>query len=244
VVKYIVAIIVIVLAWAICFVIPLPWIVAIAATGLVLLVLLGIFLYRRYRALKAAREIEKALNAQAEEQARSARPEQQAEVRAMQAEVNRAITALKGSKLGGKGGAEALYALPWYVIVGPPGSGKTTALRNSGIPFPYMSAQTGGGIRGVGGTRNCEWWLSNEGVLLDTAGRYMTEDDDREEWLSFLDLVKKNRPLKPLNGIIVAVNVAELGASREQQVEATARKVRERVDEVQARLQLTAGTLT
>ncbi len=238
-VKYIVAFIVIALVWVICFIIPLPWIVAIAATGLVLLVLLGIFLYRRYRALKAAREIEKALNAQAEEQARSARPEQQAEVRAMQAEVNRAITALKGSKLGGKGGAEALYALPWYVIVGPPGSGKTTALRNSGIPFPYMSAQTGGGIRGVGGTRNCEWWLSNEGVLLDTAGRYMTEDDDREEWLSFLDLVKKNRPLKPLNGIIVAVNVAELGASREQQVEATARKVRERVDEVQARLQLT-----
>ncbi len=237
--KYIIAIIVIALAWAICFVLPLPWIVAIAATGLVLLVLLGIFLYRRYRALKAAREIEKALNAQAEDQARAARPEQQAEVRAMQAEVNRAITALKNSKLGGKGGAEALYALPWYVIVGPPGSGKTTALRNSGIPFPYMSAQTGGGIRGVGGTRNCEWWLSNEGVLLDTAGRYMTEDDDRDEWLSFLDLVKKNRPLKPLNGIIVAVNVAELGASREQQVEATARRVRERVDEVQARLQLT-----
>ena len=96
-VKYIVAFIVIALVWVICFIIPLPWIVAIAATGLVLLVLLGIFLYRRYRALKAAREIEKALNAQAEEQARSARPEQQAEVRAMQAEVNRAITALKGS---------------------------------------------------------------------------------------------------------------------------------------------------
>ena len=237
--KYIIAIIVIALAWAVCFVIPLPWTVAIAATGLVLVVLLAIFLYRRYKALKAAREIEKALNAQAEEQARAARPEQQAEVRAMQAEVNRAITALKNSKLGGKGGAEALYALPWYVIVGPPGSGKTTALRNSGIPFPYMSAQKGGGIRGVGGTRNCEWWLSNEGVLLDTAGRYMTEDDDRDEWLSFLDLVKKNRPLKPLNGIIVAVNAAELGASRDEQVDATARRVRERVDEVQARLQLT-----
>lgn len=236
--KYIIAFIVIALAWTICYVLKLPWIVAVAATILVLFVLLAIFLYRRFRARKAAREIEKALNAQAEEQARSARPEQQAEVRAMQAEVNRAINALKGSRLGGKGGIDALYALPWYVIVGPPGSGKTTALRNSGIPFPYMSAQTGGGVRGVGGTRNCEWWLSNEGVLLDTAGRYMTNDDDREEWLSFLDLLKKNRPGKPLNGIIVAVNVAELGSSREQQVEATARRVRERVDEVQARLQL------
>lgn len=235
--KYIIAFVVIAIAWTVVYVLQLPWIYAIAATLLVFLVLLAIFLYRRYRALKAAREIEKALNAQAEEQARSVRPEQQAEVRAMQAEVNRALAALKNSRLG-KGGADALYALPWYVIIGPPGAGKTTALRNSGIPFPYMSAQTGGGVRGVGGTRNCEWWLTNEGVLLDTAGRYTTEDDDRDEWLSFLDLLKKNRPAKPLNGIIVAVSVAELSTAREQQVEAVARRVRERVDEVQARLQL------
>jgi type VI secretion system protein ImpL len=103
---------------------------------LTVLALVGLVLYRKYRARKAAREIEKALNAQAEEHARTVRPEQQAEVRAMQAEVTRAIASLKSSKLG-KSGAEALYALPWYVIIGPPGSGKTTALRNSGLQFPY-----------------------------------------------------------------------------------------------------------
>ncbi len=235
--KYIIAFVVIAIAWTVVYVLNLPWTIAILATLLVLFVLFTIWLYRRFKARKAAREIEKALNAQAEEQARSVRPEQQAEVRAIQAEFNRAIGALKNSRLG-KTGVDALYALPWYVIIGPPGAGKSTALRNSGIPFPYMSQQTGGGVKGVGGTRNCELWLSNEGVLVDTAGRYTTDDDDRDEWFSFLDTLKKSRPRKPLNGVIVAVNVAELGTVREQQVEQVANRVRERIDEVQARLQL------
>ena len=29
-----------------------------------------------------------------------------------------------------------LYDMPWYIIIGPPGSGKTTALVNSEIKFP------------------------------------------------------------------------------------------------------------
>ncbi len=235
--KYIIAFIVIAIAWTVVYVLNLPWLLAIFATLFVFFVLFSMWLYRRFKARKAAREIEKALNAQAEEQARSVRPEQQAEVRAIQAEFNRAIGALKSSRLG-KTGVDALYALPWYVIIGPPGAGKSTALRNSGIPFPYMSAQTGGGVKGVGGTRNCELWLSNEGVLVDTAGRYTTDDDDRDEWFSFLDMLKKSRSRKPLNGVIVAVNVAEIGTAREQQVEQIASRVRERIDEVQSRLQL------
>src|SRR5262245_64185386 len=53
---------------------------------------------------------------------------------------------------------------------------------------------------GVGGTRNCDWWFTNEAILLDTAGRYTTEDDDRDEWMAFLDQLKKYRSEKPVNG--------------------------------------------
>jgi len=239
--KYIFAFLVVAIAWAAALVLkdklPHGFDIAIAVTVLTVLALVGLVLYRKYRARKAAREIEKALNAQADEHARTVRPEQQAEVRAMQAEVTRAIASLKSSKLG-KSGAEALYALPWYVIIGPPGSGKTTALRNSGLQFPYAS-QSGGGVKGVGGTRNCEWWLTNEAVLLDTAGRYMTADDDRDEWLSFLDMLRKNRPEKPLNGVIVAVSVADLLGAREHEIENIAKRVRERIDEVMGQLQMT-----
>src|SRR5262245_4402408 len=43
-----------------------------------------------------------------------------------------ALATLK--KAGGSKG-DYLYDLPWYVIIGPPGAGKTTALVNSGLKF-------------------------------------------------------------------------------------------------------------
>ena len=71
-----------------------------------------------------------------------------------------------------------LYDLPWYLLIGPPGSGKTTALINSGLKFPLLRGATPAAIAGVGGTRYCDWWFSEEAVLIDTAGRYTTQDSD------------------------------------------------------------------
>jgi type VI secretion system protein ImpL len=213
------------------------WLAIIPTLLLVLVVVAGV-LYQRHQASKAAHEIERALGAQADAQLQSVRPDQQDEIQAMQAEFSKAIQSLKSSKLArARQGRDALSVLPWYVIIGPPGSGKSTALRNSGIQFPYLSAR-GGGVKGVGGTRNCEWWLTNEGVILDTAGRYTTEDDDREEWLSFLDMLKSNRPRKPVNGLIVAVSVGELTGIDEEQSVQLAQTIRERLDEVMERLKM------
>ena len=75
-------------------------------------------------------------------------------------------------------------------------------------------------------------------MLLDTAGRWTTEDEDRDEWIAFLDLIKKFRPQKPLNGIIAAVGLDQLGGAHEEEVDALARRMRERIDEVQNRLQM------
>lgn len=235
--KYIIAAILVIAVWVVWFLIEgLPLWLPLGVTVLVVLVLAGIVIARRLRARRAARELEKALAAQAAEQARSARPDMQAEILQMQAEFQKAIGALKSSKIA-QGGEDALYALPWHVIVGPPGAGKTTALRNSGLQFPYMST-SGGGVRGVGGTRNCDWWLTNEAVLLDTAGRWTTEEEDRGEWLAFLDLIKKFRPRKPLNGIIAAIALDQLGGAHDEEVSSLARRMRERIDEVQNRLQM------
>ena len=58
----------------------------------------------------------------------------------------------------------SLYDLPWYVFIGAPGSGKTTALVNSGLKFPLEQRSGKGALRGIGGTRNCDWWFTDEAL--------------------------------------------------------------------------------
>ena len=106
-----------------------------------------------------------------------------------------------------------LYQLPWYMIIGAPGAGKTTALVNSGLQFPLADKFGKAALRGIGGTRNCDWWFTNDAVLLDTAGRYATQESQQErdasEWHHFLALPCKYRGRQPTNGVIVTLSVAD-----------------------------------
>ena len=96
-----------------------------------------------------------------------------------------------------------LYEQPWYVIIGPPGAGKTTALLNAGLKFPLAAELGQGAVAGVGGTRLCDWWFTEQAVLIDTAGRYTTQDSnaatDKAGWEGFLDLLKRTRQRQALN---------------------------------------------
>ncbi|HSP80294.1 MAG TPA: type VI secretion system membrane subunit TssM, partial [Myxococcaceae bacterium] len=211
-----------------------PILTGLITLGVLLLFALVRWVVGKVKARKAAKNIEGALDAQAEEQIKTVRPDIQPEIQAMKAEFSKAVEALKTSKLS-RGKKDALAVLPWYLIVGPPGAGKSTALRNSGMKFPYLSAK-GGGVKGVGGTRNCDWWLTNEAVILDTAGRYLSNEEDRPEWFAFLDTLLKYRQRRPINGLIVAVSVSDLMDVDPQVAGELGQSIRERLDEITSRL--------
>lgn len=234
--RYIFASLFVAAAWGVVYYFELPYWIAGSVTAVVAAIIAAVLGFRFAKNRKASKEIERALKAQAEQQANSARPDLEADIRSMQEEFTRAINALKGSRLGARGASSALYSLPWYVIVGPPGVGKSTALRNSGLKFPFSSSRGGVSVQGVGGTRNCEWWMTSEAVILDTAGRYTTEGADREEWFAFLDLLRKYRTRRPLNGVLAAVSVADIAEAHPEEVASLAREIRARVDELQDRL--------
>ena len=156
----------------------------------------------------------------------------QAEIQALREKMDEAVASLKTSGLGVKHrGSAALYALPWYMIIGPSAAGKSTLLRNSGLHFPYSHADDID-IRGFGGTRNCDWWFSDEAVILDTAGRYTTEENDREEWQAFLGLLKKYRRRMPLNGVMVAISLADILTADEESLEWHVKVIRDRIQEL------------
>ena len=138
-----------------------------------------------------------------------------------------------------KGRRFHLYEQPWYAIIGPPGAGKTTALLNAGLEFPLAAELGPGAIAGVGGTRLCDWWFTKAAVLIDTAGRYTTQDSDqavdRAGWDAFLALLRRTRPRQPLNGVIVAIALSDV-AGNPALLQAHARAIRARIDELETRL--------
>jgi type VI secretion system protein ImpL len=150
-----------------------------------------------------------------------------------------ATEALKKSR---RGGAASLYELPWYIIIGPPGAGKTTILVNSGLNFPLAKSFGREALRGVGGTRNCDWWFTDEAILLDTAGRYTTQDSssqaDAAGWTSFLQLLRKYRRRQPINGVIMAISAVDLLTLADKDRELHVTAIRERLAELVQELKI------
>ena len=165
-----------------------------------------------------------------------------AELAALGQRMRAALAVLRTANPGWRMRGRYLYELPWYMFVGAPGSGKTTALTRSGLEFPLAETLGPDAIGGIGGTRHCDWWFTDEAVLLDTAGRYTTQDSDleadRAAWSGFLELLKKHRPRRPVNGVIVAISVTDLLLQDLAAREAQARAVRARIQELQERLDL------
>ncbi|MGZ8213531.1 MAG: type VI secretion system membrane subunit TssM [Methylosarcina sp.] len=164
------------------------------------------------------------------------------ELETLQERMLDAVAILKKAKLGGRFGRQFLYQLPWYMIIGPPGSGKSTLLKNSDLKFPLSDRYGKDAVRGIGGTRNCDWWFADEAVLLDTAGRYTTQDSnqkiDQTAWLGFLDLLKKYRPRRPINGALIAVSLADLLQQNLAERQQTALDIRKRIQELHERFNI------
>ncbi|MEE9429995.1 MAG: type VI secretion system membrane subunit TssM [Melioribacteraceae bacterium] len=198
-------------------------------SALVLLLYFIWYLFAMMKEAKSAGNIEHSIGVHADNQMQSLRPEKKAEIEQFKKQLKEAINSLKKSKLGRwKIGKSALYALPWYMFIGPPASGKTTAIQNSGLEFPFGN----NGLKGVGGTRNCDWFFSNQAIFLDTAGRYTTELEDRDEWISFLEILKKNRKKKPINGVLIGIGIDEIINSEHESLEQHAKNIRQRIDEL------------
>lgn len=166
----------------------------------------------------------------------------QDEIQILKERMQEALNTLKKTRLGNGSARQSLYQLPWYILIGPPGSGKTTLLRNSNLKFPLADHFGDDAIRGVGGTRHCDWWFAEDAVLLDTAGRYTTQDShqevDRSTWLGFLYLLKKHRRRRPISGAIIAVSITDLLSSNEAERLSHAKAIRERIDELHEHLNI------
>ena len=218
--------------------------VAAVYAGVVLVVALVVWLLvwvvRKMLAARAARRIEAAMADPGEPGRRAPRGASKDEVDAIGERMRDAVKTIKTSRLGETAGSAALYELPWYIVIGNPAAGKSTAIVKSGLKFPFADKAGSSVVQGIGGTRNCDWFFTNEGILLDTAGRYSVHEEDRSEWLGFLAQLKKQRPRAPINGILICISLAELSQVRPDAAILLAKNLRQRVQELTEKLEVFA----
>lgn len=219
---------------------------------IVIAVMFGIWLlrllWRKWREGRLNAQLLGQLRKPAKKTSKEEKTPENAEVRELAERFDEAVDLLKKTRFeNGERAApwerfsrQYLYQLPWYVFIGAPGSGKTTALVNSGLNFPLADRFGKVGLRGVGGTRNCDWWFTDDAVLLDTAGRYTTHESDptgdEEEWSGFLGLLSKFRGRQPINGAILTISVADLLSSSDSERVQQAAVLRKRLQDLRQKL--------
>jgi len=151
--------------------------------------------------------------------------------------------ALKTLKTSSGNARTYLYDLPWYLMIGPPASGKTTALMHSGLKFAASRSKgEAQKLEGLGGTRYCDWWFAETAVLIDTAGRYTTQDSDaehdREAWLGFLNILRKARSRQPINGVMVSISLENLMTLPDEELKQHSDAIRARLIELYKTLKI------
>ncbi len=148
---------------------------------------------------------------------------------------SKAVTTLKKSQLKLKG--NPLYVLPWYMVIGKPRSGKSTALKNAKLLLPEIDLPK----QTEGSTLNLAWWLYEEAIVIDTAGRYAVPDDetrDRKEWSTLLGMLARHKQKEPINGLVVVVSADRLLNNNEDSLMEEGRQVRASVNELMEKLEV------
>ncbi|MCG5077034.1 type VI secretion system membrane subunit TssM [Paraburkholderia tagetis] len=129
------------------------------------------------------------------------------------------------------------YRLPWIVVAGSAGSGKTSLLAGSGLrlhgPLPAGAP--------VPTTTQCDWWYADEAVLVDTPHDTLeTRQDGTPEpngiWATLTGLLRRYRPRQPLNGVLLTVAADTLVAMSASERTACAERLARPLRAMQTRL--------
>ncbi|ANU39451.1 type VI secretion system membrane subunit TssM [Vibrio scophthalmi] len=133
-----------------------------------------------------------------------------------------------------------LYALPWYLVLGLENAGKTSLINRSGQKFVFSSVMRASGRKSEN-PYSFDWWVGDESVLIDPDGELLTqgkrnEDNDgemeRRLWLHFVNWLERTRSRRPLNGIVLALDISHLATTTASERKAYANLLRARLREL------------
>ncbi len=106
---------------------------------------------------------------------------------------------------------------PWFLIMGPEGVGKTSIINECGKRFLLSEAYGFSQTSDVGATRDCNWWLTEKAVYIDTAGEWLQLNGQSEEATraqnTLFSLIRRYRRQPPIDAIILTLDASWLLAA-------------------------------
>ena len=207
-----------------------PWWVGIFLALVVVGLCIGAWFVKRLFLRRKEQQFVQQVIEQDNEKLKSLSAAEQSQNKELQLRWKEAIETLRRSHLKKQG--NPIYALPWYLMMGESGSGKTTAINSARLTSPFSEVHH---ALGVSGTRNCDWWFFDQSIILDTAGRYSMPVDtgrDNDEWQKFLSLLVKYRRKEPIHGLIMTVAADKLLNGTPEALEKHGLQLRRRLDEL------------
>ena len=129
--------------------------------------------------------------------------------------LDRQLAALKSNLPGRKG----IYRLPWYLAMGLEDAGKTSLIQRSGQTYTLTNVTRNNRM-----DRNAfgfDWWIGDKGVLIDPDGELLSQSQgegagaeiQQRLWHHFIAWLERNRPQRPLNGVVLAIDLASLSVA-------------------------------
>lgn len=222
------AILIVLLLFGTALMLGWPWWMGFFLVAVAVGMVAAFFLVRRFLARRREQRFVQEVISQDEARLKTLGEKERAGQKDLQNRWREAVESLKRSHLRKLG--NPLYVLPWYLVIGESGSGKTTAISSAQLTTFSETNR----VSGISGTRNFDWWFFDQAVLLDTAGRYaipVDEGRDKEEWQKFLALLVKYRKKEPIHGLIVTVAADKLLEAGPGAMEEDGRNIRRRIDE-------------
>ncbi|WP_018870966.1 type VI secretion system membrane subunit TssM [Thioalkalivibrio sp. ALgr3] len=138
----------------------------------------------------------------------------------------------------------AMYSLPWYMVLGPDDSGKTSLINRSGLRFA-LTRTVLQPEEDEGSGRRVDWWVSDQAVLVEPGEGLLEHDSGRDEnamdavsqglWSNLVDWIRVQRPRRPLDGVLLVLDLSWLASANPSKRRQQAEMVRGRLQDLTTR---------